>query len=190
MRLSIRAEQMSSIELETQENFVRRISAHLLEEYPKAMVILPSDERFTVDTLPKETLSDLVRIGIARARSYDLTFESSIAAFTALMFEISPNFHTNRICQVVFNGDEVPPNEQVDSLLSMLSEKNIESMQENYDPTAWKLDEVPDNANQGQENEGLKENPSEPNDFDNLETVKIIGDKPNEFDNLETVKIT
>ncbi len=173
MRLSIRAEQMSAIELETQERFVHRITAHLLEEYPQAVVILPSEERFTVDTLPKETLSDLVRVGIARARSFDITFESSIAAFTALLFEIAPNFYTNRVSQVIFNDDAIEPNERVDLLLSMLSEGVVKSMQESYDPNAWKLDEVPQDINQPQTAEVPAANPSEPSNFDNFETVKI-----------------
>jgi hypothetical protein len=38
MRLSIRAEQMLVVETVAQENFVRRIAAHLLDDYPKAVV--------------------------------------------------------------------------------------------------------------------------------------------------------
>jgi hypothetical protein len=172
MRLSIRAEQMTAIELETQEKFVRRMAAHLLEAYPKAIVILPAgEEKQTVDTLPKETLLELVRIAIARARSYDLTFESAIAGFTALMFEIAPNFHTSRICQVVFNDAEIEPNVKIDLLVSMLTEKNVVTMQEHYDPAAWKLDEVPETENPAPGAETA--NPPEPNNTDYLETVKI-----------------
>ena len=68
MRLSIRAEQKVVIEAVAQENFVRRIAAHLLEQYSKAVVNLPSDEKFAVDELPEETLHDLVRVGIERAQ--------------------------------------------------------------------------------------------------------------------------
>lgn len=173
MRLSIRAEQMSFIESETQERFVRQIVAHLLAEYSSATVTLPSEERFTVNTLPKETLLELVRVGIARARTFKMTFESSIAAFTVLMFEISPNFYANRICQVVFSDDQVQPNDQIELLVNTLSEKNIISIQENYDPAAWKLDDVPENVDQPKENTASTGNLNEPNDLDFMKTVKI-----------------
>lgn len=148
---------MTLIESETQERFVRRIAAHLLAEYSTATVILPNTERFTVNTLEKETLFELVRIGITRARIYKMTFESSIAAFTALMFEISPNFHTNRICQVVFNDDQVAPNDQIELLMNTLTDKSILSMQENYDPVSWKLDDVPNELENNAPAENLKE---------------------------------
>lgn len=170
MRLSIRTEQMSFIESETQEKFVRRIAAHLLAEYSNAAVILPDGGKSTVSGLPKETLLELARIGIARARTFKMTFESSIAAFTALMFEISPNFHTNRICQVIFNDDQVQPNDQIELLVNTLTEKNILNMQENYDPAAWKLDDVPDE----QENTESTGNLNEPNEFDFMKTVKVM----------------
>jgi len=173
MRLSIRAEQMSAIELETQERFVQRISAHLLEKYPGALVTLPGGEQMTVDTLPKEILSDLVRTGIARARSLEMTFESSIAAFTALMFEIAPNFYTNRICQVVFNDEGAEPNERVDLLLTMMSEKSVETMRADYDPAAWKIEEATENTDQTPETAAPNTDQAEPANLDFLETVKM-----------------
>ncbi len=171
MRLSIRPEQMLVVETVAQENFVRRIAAHLLEEYPKSSVILPGDEKFTVDELPEETLHDLVRTGIARARSYRLTFESSISAFTAVMFEIAPNFDTHRLSQVLLNDEEVEPNNRLDELLNVLTEKNWESIREDYDPNAWKPEkETEDVVETPVEN---KANPKEPEDFDFQETVKL-----------------
>lgn len=160
---------MAIIESETQERFVRRIAAHLLAEYSTAKVILPDGRNFTVNTLPKETLLELVRIGISRARTFKMTFESSISAFTALMFEISPNFYTNRICQVVFSDDQIQPNDQIELLVNTLTEKNILSMQENYDPAAWKLDEMPEQ----QENIEPTGNLNEPNDLDLMKTIKV-----------------
>ncbi|MEP6900566.1 MAG: hypothetical protein ABJA66_02385 [Actinomycetota bacterium] len=171
MRLSIRAEQMSVIEAVTQENFVRRIVDHLLDEYPKAQVILPGDEKFTVDQLPAETLYDLVRTGIARARGYGITFESSIAAYTAVMFEVSPNFDTHRLCQVLLNDEEVEPNNRLDEVLNVLTEKNWESIRADYDPNAWKPEMETDDGNETQgEN---KANPNEPKNLD-LEATVIV----------------
>lgn len=143
MRLSIRPEQRLVIETLAQENFVRRIVAHLLAEYPKAVVTLPTDEEFTVDELPEEKLDELVRTGMARARRYELTFESSIAAFTAIMFEIAPNFDGHRLCQVLLNDEQVEPNARLDEMLNVLTEKNWESIRADYDPKAWIMEEEP-----------------------------------------------
>jgi hypothetical protein len=141
MRLSIRSEQMLVLETVAQENFVRRIAAHLVAEYPKALVTLPTDEKFTVEELPEEKLDDLVRTGIARARGHQMTFESSIAAFTAVMFEVSPNFDQHRLCQVLLNDEHIEPNSRLDELLDVLTEKNWDSIRADYNPQAWVLEE-------------------------------------------------
>ena len=171
MRLSIRAEQMSVVETVAQENFVRRLAAHLLAEYPKTSVILPGDEKFTVEELPGETLDDLIRTGIARARSYGMTFESSISAFTAVMFEVSPNFDTHRLCQVLLNDEEVEPNTRIDEVINVLTEKNWESIRADYDPNAWKPAEEPDDGNETPEKDEKKAKPDEPKNLDLEATV-------------------
>lgn len=155
MRLSIRAEQMTVIEAVAQENFVRRIAAHLLAEYPKAVVSLPDDEKSTVDELPEETLHDLIRVGIERARGHELTFESAIAAFVAVMFEVAPNFDTHRLSQVLLNDEEIEPNARLDELLNVLNEKNWEAIREDYDPKAWNAEQETDNADETQESDEL-----------------------------------
>lgn len=141
MRLSIRPEQLMIVETFAQENFVRRIAAHLRSEYSQATVTLPTDEEFTVSVLPEERLYDLVRTGIVRARLYAMKLESSIAAFIALMFEVSPNFDEHRLCQVLLNDEQVAPDARIDELLNILTEKNWESIRVDYDPQAWMLPE-------------------------------------------------
>ena len=163
MRLKVRTEQMAVIEAVAQENFVRRIVVHLLAEYPKAVVTLSDDEKMAVDELPEETLNDLVRVGIERARSHNLTFESVIAAFTAVMFEVSPNFDGHRLCQVLLKDADVEPNERLDELLNVLTEKNWESIREDYDPKAWKPEEK---AEETPKTDGIK-----PTNLDLQETV-------------------
>lgn len=168
MRLSIRNEQMSVIEAVAQEKFVRRIAAHLLKEYSKAVVILPDDKKFTVDELPEETLYDLVRTGMERARRYGLTFESSIAAFTAVMFEVAPGFDTHQLSQVLLNDEEVEPNARLDELLNVLTEKNWESIRADYDPQAWK----PKQEIDVEETSKKEEIKAKPKDSDFQATVK------------------
>ncbi len=173
MRLSIRAEQKAVVEAVAEENFARRLATHLLDEYAQAVITLPDGEKFTVATLPAETLNELVQVGIARARGYGKTFESAISAFTAVMFEVSPNFDTHRLCQVLFNDEEVEPNRRIDEVLNVLTEKNWESIRADYDPQAWKPGNEPEAANEPPENDSRKANTNKPDNSDFQETVKI-----------------
>jgi hypothetical protein len=170
MRLTIRAQQMSEIEQGTQEKFVQRLARHLLADYPKSVVILPSAEKFTIDTLPKETLAELVRVAVVRARQFRMVFESSIAAFTAIMFETAPNFYKHTLCQVILN-DDLEPDAQIEMLLSVLNEKTVKTIQERYDPLAWNLAE----ENSELTPEAEAEPPTkqrEFNEYDFMDTIK------------------
>ena len=169
MRLTIRADQMSEIEQGTQEKFVRRIARHLLADYSDAVVILPSQEKFTVDTLPKETLHELVRVAIVRAREFKMVFESSIAAFSAIMFETAPNFYKHTLCQVILN-DDLEPDAQIDMLVSVLNEKTVKTIQERYDPLAWKLAE--EENIEAEEVAAPATNQREFNEYDFMDTIK------------------
>lgn len=162
---------MSIVEAVAQESFVRRIAAHLLEDYAQAVVTLPGDEKSTVAELPEETLHELIRTGIARARRYRMTFESSISAFTAVMFEVSPNFDTHRLCQVLLNDEEVEPNKRLDELLDVLTEKNWESIRADYDPQAWKPEKEMEETDETKEDD--KAAPDEPKNLDLEATVMV-----------------
>lgn len=136
MRLQIRPEQMAEIQTASEENFVRRIASHLLEQYWKTTVTLP-DNTSTVEDLPEETMHSLVQSGIERARSYELSLESSIASFCALMFEVAPNFADHKLCQVVFSDENIAPENRVKELLEILSDANWETIRKTYNPEAW-----------------------------------------------------
>lgn len=136
MRLLIRSEQMSAIQQSAEEKFVRRIAAHLLEKYPTAIVALP-DEKSTVAELPAETLHSLVRSSVERARGYGLTQESSIAAFSAVMFEVAPNFDRHNMSKMLLSDESFEPDARLNELLEVLTEKNWEAIQKTYDPEAW-----------------------------------------------------
>jgi ribosomal protein L12E/L44/L45/RPP1/RPP2 len=128
---------MSVIEAVAQENFVIRLAGHLREHYAAAAVTLPPDRKTTVAELPEDKLHALVRTGIARSRDHGIDLESSTAGFVAVMFEVAPNFDTHRLSQLLLNDEEVEPNERINELLKVLTEKNLESIRADYDPAAW-----------------------------------------------------
>jgi len=135
----IRAEQMSVFELTAEEKFARRLAAHLLENYGQAIVRLPDSESALAE-LPEEILHSLIKNSIERARRYELTFESSISAFTAIRFEVSPNFDNHRLSQVMLNDEHIEPDARLDELLEVLTEKNWETIRGEYDVNAWQTE--------------------------------------------------
>lgn len=128
---------MLVMEALAQESFVRRIARHLRENFPKSVVELPDKLKAPVEALDEETLFDLVRTGIEKAKGYGLTLESSIAAFVAVMFEVAPNFDSHRLCQVLLRDKELEPDNRIGELLKVLTEKNWEAIHAEYDPQAW-----------------------------------------------------
>ncbi len=166
--MMIRAEQMSVFETTAEEKFVRRLAAHLLENYGTAVVRLP-DLESTVNELPEETLHSLVKNSIARARRYELTFESSISAFTAIRFEVSPNFDRHRLSQVMLNDEHIEPDARLDELLEVLTEKNWETIRGEYDVNAWQ--EEPENETEKSENAENAEKSEEAKNVEFADTV-------------------
>lgn len=135
----IRAEQMAVFESTAEEKFERRLAAHLLESYGAAIAHLPDSES-TVAELPAETLHSLVKNSIRLARKYELTYESSISAFSAIRFEVSPNFDKHRLSQMMLNDEHIEPNERLNELLKILTEKNWETIRAEYDVYAWQAE--------------------------------------------------
>lgn len=169
----IRSEQMDVFEIAAEENFIRRLCEHLRDQYANAVVRLPDHETVVAD-LPSETLNLLVRNCVERARKHDLSYESSIAVFTALMFEVAPNFDTHQLCQVLLNDEEVEPNDRLDELINVLTEKNWESIRSNYDINAWQLNA--DNAENTEKEEkpvNIKQ-PEKPENAKNIELAETI----------------
>ena len=137
MRLTVRGEQMEVMQGVSEANFERRISTHLRQSYPASVVKLPDGGEFPVAELLEETLDRLVRASIGKARAYEMKQESSISAFAALMFDVAPNFDEHRLCTVLLGDEEKPPDARIDDILTVLTEKNYESIRKDYNPRAW-----------------------------------------------------
>ena len=70
---------------------------------------------------------------------------------------------------LVIINDDLEPDAQIDLLRSVLNEKTIKTIQERYDPTAWKLYEEPNEPN---EIEALPAIKKQPRDYDFMDTIK------------------
>ena len=142
MRLNIRREQIDVMAAVSEANFERAIARDLLSNYGDSIVRLPEGGEFLVTDLPQETLERLVRVGIDKARRFEVTRQSSIAGFVAMMFSSAPNFDANRLCEVLLSDEEKTPDERADEIPNVLSEKNWDTIRHDYDPQAWILPEV------------------------------------------------
>lgn len=147
----IRSEQMEEFELAAEDGFVRRLGKHLLENYAKAIVRLPDEEK-EVKNLPEDKLHLLVRKSIERARSYGLSFESAISAFSAIMFEVAPNFDRHSMSRLCLKDKNIDPNERLDELLKLLTEEHWEKIRNDYDVNAWEEQFETDEISEEEEN--------------------------------------
>jgi hypothetical protein len=124
--LKIRAEQMGVFEEEVQRRFLLHVVDHLRQHYA-ASVHAVSDER----------LEQRVRSGIARARRYGLTWESSIAAFVTLMFVIAPNFDEHPAMRKALTDRRTPPDDRIELMMMNTSDDDWSQAAANADPRAW-----------------------------------------------------
>ena len=138
MRLIVRQDQMDVMQAVADTNFERQIATQLRNSYSESIVKLPDNGgEFKVSELSDDVLERWIRAGIAKARSYELRIQSSIAAFVTLMFDVAPNFDGHRLCEVLLGDEERSPDERVDDVLTVLSEKNWDAIRNDYDPQAW-----------------------------------------------------
>ena len=137
---------MEALQSGAADEFVAKLCDHLREDYSDSIVRLP-DEESTVADLPDAKLDELVRVGIGRARHHGLTFESSISAFTAVMFETAPNFDKHNLTKLCLEDKDVKPNDRLDEILNVLTDKHWDKIRESYDVNAWApVEELPEEA--------------------------------------------
>jgi hypothetical protein len=136
--LKIRPEQMAAFQPVADEMFIGRVVEHLREKYADRPVWLPGGDS-TVKQLPDATLREMVRGGVARARGYGMTDESSLAAFVAIMVRMAPNFDRHPLLERMLKDGQVAPDARVEHLLKQATKQNWEAVIKGYDPAAWGL---------------------------------------------------
>ena len=133
------------------EDLVRLPTGVLVIEQPSAKTLRERNEddfeqfpagMFSVEELPDEILLEMVRNGIARARNYGMSWESSLTAFVVLMFVIAPNFDQHPNIQQVLKDTTIVPDERIDHLWERTSEEDWEKVEQHYDSSAWGIEHV------------------------------------------------
>lgn len=139
--LKIRPAQLRAFRPATEAAFEQRIADYLREEHAGEVVQIVEGEgelkEVAVRGLDDETLLEMVRTGIARARSYGMTWESSITSFVVLMFVIAPNFDSHPLIKRALRAGGVEPDQTIDLLMEQTTDDNWETARQAYDAAAW-----------------------------------------------------
>jgi hypothetical protein len=132
----IRPEQLEAFEPVADAAFVVRVVQHLRDEHADEVVSLP-DREYTVAGLDEETIAEMARTGIAKARSYGFTWESSITAFVVLMFVVAPSFDNHPLIKRALNDTSPDENSRIENLFERTSSENWDVAAQSYDSAAW-----------------------------------------------------
>ncbi len=138
--LKIRPEQIEAFTPVMDAAFEGRVTKYLRENHTDVVVRLPSGT-LTVKQIPDETLHKMVRNGLTRAHRYGLSWQSTLTAFVALMFEIAPNFDKQPVIQEVLKDERVTPNERIDVLTERTSDGDWDEAERSYNSSAWELED-------------------------------------------------
>lgn len=103
--LKITRLQMATIDHSVEDAYARDMALYLREEH--------ADE---VGGLSDKELLARVNVAIARALTYELTWDESITAFVAIMFVVAPTFDEQPAIRAVLRDERVPPNLRIDAL--------------------------------------------------------------------------
>lgn len=140
--LIIRPEQFAAFKAVAETAFVTRLAERVREKHADVVIELPNGSS-AVKQLPDDVLQAMVEQGIARARGYGMSWESTLTAFVAIMFVAAPNFDEHPLIQRVLKDESAPPDSRIDQLWDRTSDQNWEAVERNYDPSAWGISATP-----------------------------------------------
>ncbi|MDQ6787630.1 MAG: hypothetical protein M3033_12555 [Acidobacteriota bacterium] len=90
-----------------------------------------------VKDYPDETLEAMTRIGIERAKTYDFERAEDIAAFVAVMFEISPDFDRQEDIKTLLEDKNFAPAQKFEQIWGRVPEEIWTKAEEGYNAATW-----------------------------------------------------
>lgn len=103
--LTIGKQQLEALKGSVQRAYARDVARYIRAEHPDA-----------VQAISDEELLRRVSLGIARAESHGLTWDSSITAFVAMMFEVAPTFDEQPAISRVLKDESIPADRRIEAL--------------------------------------------------------------------------
>jgi hypothetical protein len=101
-------------------------------------VRLPKKESL-LGELPREVLREMVRGGIARARTYGIEWKSNLLSYVVLMVIGSPNFDEHKKAAGFLKNEEIPVEERLKKMMKEMTDEDWDEIEETYDPMIWTL---------------------------------------------------
>ena len=98
--------------------------------------VIKSNRERVKDVRPLRLIS-MAKIGIERARSAGVTRPEDIAAFVALMFEISPKFYRHPQIAAVLADPNYAMGERLTQLPERITDEVWDEATQAYDPKFW-----------------------------------------------------
>lgn len=124
--LIIRTEQIQHFIAETDEELVKLIAS-----------IIRTGNAERVAEYTDETLETMVKTGIARARTHDFERAEDIAAFVAVMFEISPTFDENSEIKALLDDTNFTVEERFKQIWGRTTDDVWKEVESKYDARNW-----------------------------------------------------
>jgi hypothetical protein len=134
--LVIRREQIQAFQPRAEEVFVTRTMEYLRENHAEVIAQLPAGA-MAISHLPEETLREMVRNGIVRARRHGMSWKSTLKAFVVLMFIVAPNFDEHPLIKHILEDEKIEANLRLDQLWERTTEENWIAAKQYYDAGAW-----------------------------------------------------
>jgi hypothetical protein len=133
---TLRQTHNEAFQSKAEADFVREVMQYLRENHAETIVKLPNGE-FKVIDLPEETLRKMVEGGIAKARSYGITWRSTLISFVVIMFVSAPNFDENKAVNDVLENSGLTPNLRIDEIWEVTFDETWGEVEKNYQISAW-----------------------------------------------------
>lgn len=125
--LVIRQEQIDKLIMGSDDEFVEFLVNHVKEEHPDL------SENYNDDAL-----REMVKHGINRAKSHQLSTAEDLTAFISIMFEIAPNFDEQPQIKAVLDDETFPPESRIERMWTdAVSEEAWQEAEDNFDEKAW-----------------------------------------------------
>jgi hypothetical protein len=125
--LVIRQEQIDTLIMGSDDEFVEFLVGHVKEEHPDLS-----------ENYDDAALREMVKHGINRAKSHQLSTAEDLTAFISIMFEIAPNFDEQPQIKAVLDDKAFPPESRIERMWTdVVSEEAWEEAENNFDEKAW-----------------------------------------------------
>ena len=82
-------------------------------------------------------LEERIKYSVQKARGYSLGTVSDLAGFTALMFELAPNFDEHPSFKAVLVDPAIPPEGKMKKLSQVITDREWNEASRLYDRSFW-----------------------------------------------------